>query len=167
MKSRILAAIAVCGLLFSTGCMGTMVKGMKKVHYKMTGVKNAAIQVPGLPDQSIRINNRYNSRVYVFRDSYSGSIEHTEIFDNGGFIGVVGSEGYLCWERRPGHMLLTGTMEGLNTPFVKKAELTLEAGKVYYIRLDMAWGGSLKVVDEERGKKLLEKCDPPELSNPL
>lgn len=132
-----------------------------------------ASQVAFFPDQSKTLTNPDICRIYIFRDSSSYfSAWQSEIYDGEIYIGTLEPYTYLCWEKEPEHTEITAkgpqealmivTLPGLlaaaSSP---KLSFDPEKEKVYYIRYSQSFGKSLKLLDEEKGKKRLQKCKPP------
>lgn len=114
-----------------------------------------------LPDQSVAIENPALARIYVLRPTSFACVIAMRIDDNGKTIGETGPNGYLCWEREPGAIEITGTAE--NTA---RLPITVDQGETYYIGQHIRFGflfarNKLRLMDEEEGKAKLKKCKPP------
>jgi len=155
----ILISITFIALLMSSGC-----QSMTKAT---TGKENYPMQVVPVPNQSVKLSDPKKCRVYLIRKTNVGWGYIVEIFDNDMFIGNIHANAYLCWEREPGKMLLTTETAGIQINFTKqKLPVDVQAGNVYYIEQTMWFGGKLKLLSEEKGRKLLEKCSLASISNP-
>jgi hypothetical protein len=119
-------------------------------------------QMVPLPDQRKRVENPGYARIYVMRAyNFFGSGASCLIKDGDKEIGYPGNNGYLCWEREPGKIIILG--KGANTAVL---DLTAEKNMVYYIQQFMTMGAfsacnSLNLLSEYQGKELLKQCKPP------
>jgi hypothetical protein len=143
--------------LFLSGCQG-----------------KTASQVAFFPDQSKLLTVPNLCRIYVFRDSSSYfSAWQSEIFDGETYIGTIEPYTYLCWEKEPKHTEITvkghqhaayafvtgeGFLAAISSPVLS---FDPEEGKIYYIRYSQSFGKRIKLLDEDKGKKRLQKCKPP------
>ena len=137
----------------------------------------SASQVAPFPDQSRILTTPDLCRIYIFRDSSSYlSAWQSEVFDGETYIGTIEPYIYLCWEKEPKHTEITtkGPQEALTIVTLPgllaaasspKLSFDPEKGKVYYIRYSQSFGKSIKLLDEEKGKKRLLKCKPPTYKN--
>lgn len=112
------------------------------------------------PDQSMNVADTSKARIYLIRPDSGGKMTSTRISDNGVLIGNTGPRSYLCWEREPGTMKVTSVSAGEAT-----TELTVAAGKVYYILqlVDAGWvygKSSVTLVPEQAALPLLKSCKP-------
>lgn len=119
-----------------------------------------------IPDLNKEIEDSEKGRIYVIRPTAFGFGTSMRITDNGRFVGFTGPKGYLCWEREPGEAEIACKAENTS-----KVSLDVNKGKVYYIRQHMQMGllrarNKLEVVNEEKGKELLQKCKPPVVYKP-
>ena len=119
-----------------------------------------------LPDQTKLLEDPSKARIYVVRPTIFGSAIPMKIRDGDKFIGETGPKGYLCWERDPALVEITGKAE--NTA---RLPLTVEKGMVYYIQQRVRMGllfarNKLSLLSEEKGKAALKKCKPPRSGNP-
>ncbi len=97
------------------------------------------------------------ARIYVIRPTLMGLMVRTEIRDGKQTIGFLGAKQYLCWERKPGKVVISGKSE--NESFLS---LDLEKGHVYYIQQRMHFGfitirNKLSLLTEKEGKEYMEK----------
>ena len=102
------------------------------------------------------------ARIYVLRPQLFGGLVAIEISDNNKPIGTTIKHGYLCWERQPGHLTIT-SMVANNS----RLELDVEKGKNYYVHEKILFSDAigrprdeLILLDEEKGKALLNQCEP-------
>jgi len=58
-----------------------------------------------------------------------------KVIDGEQLIGKTGPKSYLCWERNPGAVLITGKAENKST-----VSLNAEAGQAYYIQQHVRMG---------------------------
>ena len=117
-----------------------------------------------LPDLSKRLDDPSKGRIYVLRPA-SGIWETglMNISDEGKFIGQTGPHGFLCWERKPGPIIVMGKAEG-----VSQLPLTVQAGGVYYIFEHLRMGflearNELEFIDESQGREVLKHCHAPKV----
>ena len=82
-----------------------------------------------------------------------------EITDNDKRIGSTIKHGYLCWEREPGHATIKSKVANNSS-----LELEAEKGNSYYIQEKILFSDmigrprdELILIDEERGKRIIEK----------
>ena len=127
------------------------------------GKHNSALQVAPVPNQINKLDDPLKCRIYVIRDTSVGPFYTTDIFDGDTFIGTTLAKTYLCWERKPGESVISGTSGGGGDPsyslgLSKKLEVNLQAGQVIYIRETMWFGGGLKLLSTEKGKNALKHC---------
>ena len=96
--------------------------------------------------------------VYVIRHSGYAFLVTMEIGCDSSHIGSVGAEEYVYTVLDPGkHTFISSTENKC------ELETMLEAGKIYYIKLQVNFGvffpvTKLKLLSEERGKKYLNEC---------
>lgn len=172
---KIVVILYLALLLATSGCAGRMYNKMvHKLSKSRTGAKNAAYQIMPFPDLSEPLSNPEKCRIYLMRDTYAG-LQWYEVYDNGHIVGVVQAYTYLCWERSPGTMTILCKNAQINTPSKTKQTFTVEAGQTYYIKqgigffaeqsMGLLGGVKMKMVDEEKGVKAIEKCTAPEIKN--
>jgi hypothetical protein len=131
--------MAVLLLGFAVGCAST------KQHVKM-------------PNLTVPIEDAGKARIYVIRPVSIGGAISMGVRDGERAIGNTGPTSYLCWEREPGSTTIYSKAENES-----KLDLTVEAGKTYYIlqRVEVGFMQArtrLELIDEQRGKKLLKSC---------
>lgn len=118
----------------------------------------STIQYVRLPDQSKRIENAEQSRIYLvsaWNDPYRVWIE-----DNGRRVGAAGKMGYLCWEREPGRTTITPFQFGAGGP----VHLYARKGEVYYLVVTRGiWAFTLS---ESAGQACLKGRKPPTIVSP-
>jgi len=119
-------------------------------------------QLVPFPDQSVEVENPELGRIYVMRPSSLGGAISMAVEDDQRLIGHTGPDSYLCWEREPGTATITGRAENVAT-----LSIDVTAGSVTYVHQGMRMGmwkarNVLKLLDEEKGKKELAGCDPPD-----
>jgi hypothetical protein len=139
---KVLAVVALGTLVFGAGCASTR-------------------QFVPFPDQGKRVEDPEKGRIYVMRTASLGCAVPMKVHDGDLLIGRTGARGYLCWERPPGVANIRSKAENLST-----LDITVEKGGVYYILQQVAMGmayarNRLILKDEEKGKKLLNRCNPP------
>ena len=121
-------------------------------------------QFVAFPDQTKRVEDPNKARIYVVRPTSLGGAVSMDVRDGGKIIGSTGANGYLCWERNPGAMEITGKAE--NTV---KLPLTVEKGGVYYIQQHVKMGflmarNKLSLLSEAEGKEKVKQCKPPTIA---
>ena len=140
---RILFGLAIVGaLVFGNGCASTR-------------------QFVPLPDQSKRVENPEQSRIYVMRPAVFGGAIQMGVRDGEKLIGSTVGQSFLCWERDPGKTTISSKAE--NTSNV---ELDTQKGSVYYLIQHVCMGifiarNKLELVDQTEGQQTLQKCKPP------
>jgi len=147
MKNVCLYLMAGLTLLIGSGCATTQ-------------------QYAAIPDLNKEIEVPTMGRIYVIRATVFGLGASMRITDNGQFVGDTGPNGYLCWERGAGKAEIACKAENTS-----KVSLDVSPGKIYYIRQHIQMGllqprTKLEVIDEEKGKELLQKCKPPKTYKP-
>ena len=120
-------------------------------------------QFVALPDQTKSIDNHEKARIYVMRPESIGCAVSMEVKDNEQVIGKTGGHGFLCWERQPGKVTISGSAENTST-----VDLEVAKGLSYYIWQEVKMGilmarNKLQILDEPKGKEMLGKCKPPEV----
>jgi hypothetical protein len=115
------------------------------------------------PDQSKRVEDPQKGRIYVIRPSSTARSVSMVVKDGRKTIGCTGPNSFLCWEREPGKTTVTGTAE-----FPSSVDISVENGNVYFVFQHLAMGlmtsgDKLELVSEEKGRKILKKCNPPNL----
>ena len=96
--------------------------------------------------------------VYVLRPSSFGALIRQDINCDNVFVGSTKSRQYVYTVLDSGVHTFTSSSENVAT-----LDVTLEAGKVYYIKQQVKMGvlyaeTGLKLLDENEGKKYSEKC---------
>lgn len=143
MASKIKSAQALAlTLLLFTGCASSQ----QFVHF---------------PKQSKIVEDPGKGRIYVIRPKRTGLGISSDINDDGASIGSTGPRSFICWERKPGDTIISGTVD--NTSEVK---VKVQAGGVNYIIQTLHFGwiittNRLDIVSEDAGKAALKKCKPP------
>ena len=137
-----LAALAALAVL-ATGCASTR-------------------QFAAFPDQSKAIENPSKARIYVVRPTNFGSAVGMKVFDGEKLIGKTGPKGYLCWERAPGNVSITGKSENKST-----VQFSATAGQTYYLQQHVRFGifyarNKMSRLHPGEGKEKLQQCSPPE-----
>lgn len=143
-KPNVVLAVAAMAIL--SGCASTK----QYVHF---------------PDQSVGLENSKMARIYVARPAFIGCAVSMKIMDNETLIGKTGPKGYLCWERAPGKMKVTGIGEKADSETVN-----VEKGYVYYFEQEIRPGlffarNDIDQVSGEEGVRILGKCKPPKIVN--
>ena len=115
------------------------------------------------PDQSVGLEDQAKARIYVARPTSFGGGVKMKVSDGDILIGETGPKGYLCWERNPGEMILTGKAE--NSDIEK---ISIQQGYVYYFEQKVKMGflmarNDIKQVEGEEGRKIVAKCKPPKV----
>jgi len=112
-------------------------------------------------------------RIYVARSGQVwGKVRRVEVRDRGEVIGSIGADGYLCWEREPGHnplqilyhgaLLDDGVVEGL-------ADFRGEPGGVYYYEVHLRETDrkpEIALLSSEEGRRLIELREPAPVRSP-
>ena len=120
------------------------------------------VQFVPFPDQDKTVEDPEKGRVYLMRPASIGGAIPMLVSEGGRQIGETGPKGFLCWKRQPGQTQVLSQAE--NTDAVN---FDVEKGRVYYIfqHVRMGWvkaRNELELLpDEEEGKKVLKKCNPP------
>ena len=123
----------------------------------------ATIQYVPLPDQSQRIENAEQSRIYLVRKrSDQGEFWRENIEDNGQRVGAIREMGYLCWEREPGRTTITPSLLGGSGGSV---DLYVRKGEVYYL-VFCTQGNYIWTISESVGQAYLEARKPPTVTLP-
>ena len=116
------------------------------------------------PTQAKAVEDSAKGRIYVLRPATAlGAGISMAVTDGGTTIGITGPDGFLCWERPPGHTIISSMAE--NTSDVN---LSVTAGQVHYIFQHVRFGhlfarNKMEIVSEEKGRKILKQCKPPKL----
>lgn len=113
------------------------------------------------PDQSKIVEDLAKGRIYVIRPKLTGLGIFSDITDDGKAIGCTSRRGFLCWERPPGNVTITGKTDNTNSITVN-----VQAGEVSYILQTLHFGwvntdNQLDLVTEQEAKEALKKCNPP------
>jgi hypothetical protein len=110
-----------------------------------------------LPDVTRPIDDPGMARIYVFRTYIMGAAVPISVFDGNSEIGVTGPNGYVCWERPPGQVLLQMGAQGYMDQFV----LNAVAGHAYYFEsvMQMVDPPELEQIDDAKGRKDLRSCE--------
>ncbi len=124
-----------------------------------------AAVVPMAPEEQSKMSKAFNApapgmaSVYIYRNSSFGKALTKRVSIDGTAIGETGPWVFFHREVTPGkHVLTTEAEFGENS-----AELTAEAGKIYfyrqYIKMGVFKGGAgIEAVSEEDGKKGVAQC---------
>src|SRR5213594_2924348 len=120
----------------------------------------STIQYVPMPDQTKAVEDSAKGRIYVMRPSSFGAAVGMNVSDGGNPIGSTGPNGYLCWEREPGDVVVSSTSENTS-----RVSLPVRPGSIHYVLQHIRMGifiarTDLEVVNEEQGKKELTKCKP-------
>jgi hypothetical protein len=140
--------LATCtAALFFAGCAGTK-------------------QFVPMPDQTKSVEDPAKGRIYLMRPSSFGAAVGMNVADNGHPIGNTGPQGYLCWEREPGDVIVSSASENTS-----RVSLPVRPGSIHYVLQNIRWGiwvarTDLEVVDEVRGSAELKKCKPAKVVAP-
>lgn len=125
--------------LFSVAFSGCIATGNQKMPY---------------PDQNRQATTPGKARIYVLRPLiWEGGLEW-DVKDNGELIGELGAKRYLCWERQPGPVRIDVLRGYIN----HNESFNAEAGKSYYLLMDMGMIWTLEPISEAKGQELLAKC---------
>jgi len=121
----------------------------------------STIQYVKIPDQNIPIEDTTKCRIYVYRPTTFGYAVQIPITDSNNIVGKTGPNGYLCWERSPGTIIVEGRAE--NTSAVS---INAQNGKAYYVLQDIRMGilsarTDLEIVEPARGKEEIINCSQP------
>src|ERR1700710_3041767 len=71
----------------------------------------SSVQYVHQPDLSKKIEDASKGRIYVMRPSGFGYNVSMNVLDGGNLIGKTGPKGFLCWEREPGDVIISSTLE--------------------------------------------------------
>ena len=120
----------------------------------------STVQYVHMPDLSKKIEDPAKGRIYVMRPSSFGYAVGLNVSDGGNPIGSTGSQGFLCWERDPGDVIVSSTSENTS-----RVSLAVRPGGSYYVLQHLRMGiwiarTELEVVSEEQGQTELKKCKP-------
>ena len=117
-----------------------------------------------VPSQEVEVSSSSVARIYVLREREAKGFYRTaRVEDNGREIGRIGNDGYLCWEREPGRVLLAIEVEpvdGVGKPVEVLADVQCEAGRVHYyaISVDSAWSEPrVQAMDAAAARELLSE----------
>lgn len=115
------------------------------------------------PDQSVDLEDPAKARIYVARPTSFGGAVSMTVSDGDIVIGKTGPKGYLCWERNPGEMTLTGKAENADLE-----KMSIQQGYVYYFEQKVKMGilmarNDIIQVEGEEGRKIVSKCKPPKV----
>ena len=116
------------------------------------------------PDQTKTVEDPTKARIYVMRPSTLARAISMVVRDNEKIIGSTGAQGFLCWEREPGYVVISSKAENTST-----INIPVQAGQVYYIYQRLGMGllearNKMKIVTEDKGRQiLLDECKPPKL----
>jgi hypothetical protein len=118
-----------------------------------------------LPDQNRTVADPFKGRIYVIRMSGTNAVASVDVEDGYQLIGSTRPHGYLCWERRPGQVVVRSSSEGESD-----VSFNLSAGEVCFIFQRVGPGrfraeSSLEIVNAEEGRAALNDCKPPSLHN--
>ena len=142
MKRTMLITILLPILAFFTGC-----------------AKFRCWQTVPFPNQQVKIENPQMARIYLMRDTVLG--DESNIMDGNTYIGRMTAHRYLCWEREPGKAVIK-TMYGATKKKTPTLELSVEAGKTYYIHEHSFFPlVKLELISETEGMQRLARCYPP------
>jgi len=117
-EASVTLLVTALALMFGAGCASTK-------------------QSVPLPDLSKAIENPAKARIYVFRPFATDGSTRYEIMDRSIKIGEPGANGFVCWERDPGPMVLFFKAPPHR---VSQLALNVKAGQTYYIKLKWGWG---------------------------
>ncbi len=117
------------------------------------------------PDQSVGLEDPAKARIYVARPTVFGGAISMKVSDGDILIGKTGPKGYLCWERNPGEMILTGKAE--NSDIEK---ISIQQGYVYYFEQKVRMGilmarNDIQQVEGDKGREIVSKCKPPKVQS--
>ena len=87
--------------------------------------------------------NGYAQVVFYRYKQFAGSADETTLVDNGNRIGTIVNGGFLVYRTDPGSHTLHTDTAGID----KAAQITMEAGKTYYLRADFqpSWIGFWRI----------------------
>jgi len=120
-------------------------------------------QLAPFPDQSKTVQDPSKGRIYVLRvQKVLGSAVAVPILDSRKQIGTLGPGSYFCWEREPGDVTVSSDASREMGGGIWNLDLTVEAGSVHYILQSFGFANVLRLLDEEKGKRLLRHCKPPQ-----
>jgi len=133
------------------------------VLFSMVGCASTQQHVR-LPDQSKRVENPEQCRIYILRPAIVGAAIPMSVRNGDKFIGSTGPKSFLCWEREPGKTTISSKAENTST-----VDLDAQKGSVYYLVQHIRMGffiarNKLELVDETKGQEILKKCKPPQVT---
>jgi Domain of unknown function (DUF4410) len=137
----------VVALSFVAGCVGNSVDTRQSVRF---------------PSQKMRVEDPAKARIVVMRGE-DGLKWNSLVKDGPKRIGSIYEEGYLCWEREPGPLMLSAYMDDRGDTL----KMQVESGRVYYVkhRVIRHWvqpvSPKLQLLSEKQGRALRKKCEPP------
>lgn len=140
MRSTTLALPALL-LLLTTGCAAT-------------------VQYVPQPDLHVAVEDAEKARIYVMRTTAFGFAVPMGVSDGDRKVGQTGPRGYICWEREPGHVEVTGRSENKST-----VEFEAKAGKSYYLLQQVHMGilfarNKMEKLRRSEGQERLAGCSP-------
>src|ERR1041385_7651442 len=121
---------------------------------------SSSVQYVHMPDLSKKIDDPTKGRIYVMRPSSLGYAVGMNVSDGGNPIGSTGAQGFLCWERDPGDVVVSSTSENTS-----RVSLDVRPGNIHYIVQHIRMGiwvarTDMEVVSDEQGRNELKKCKP-------
>lgn len=139
--NRILSLASCVAALFLVGCA-------------------SSVQYVRMPDLSKKIEDPTKGRIYVIRPTTFGGAVGMNVSDGGNPIGSTGPEGFLCWERDPGDVVVSSTSENTS-----RVSLAVRPGGSYYVLQHIRMGiwlarTELEVINEEQGELEVKRCKP-------
>ena len=127
------------------------------------------VQYVPFPDQSVRVQDPTQARVYVLRPAMVlGGALSIAVRDGNREIGCLGGGSFLCWERDPG-VILVRVKEDASfgekvSGRVGHLRFTVEPGEAYYVVQHVPFRSiGLDLVSEKRGKRVKWRCRAPTL----
>lgn len=147
MKPIFRTVLLLCPILLFSGCAGTGVATRQSVRF---------------PNQSASVENPEHCRIVLIRPAGDGPFTLL-VREGRKRIGSVKEGAYLCWERPPGEIELTGQWD----KHFDSTRINAEKNTVHYVQLRLVpqmFGSAqpkLSVIDDAQAKKVLRNCKPP------
>ena len=115
------------------------------------------------PRMDVEVSSPEVARIYVLRlQQMRGAVRGVRIVENGDVVGRIGSDSFLCWERKPGSSVLEVFYEGpiLDGESQTVVDVTCDAGQVFYlgITIDAAWNKPVaRMLTKAEARSLLDQ----------
>jgi hypothetical protein len=111
--------------------------------------------------------------IYIYRPKrMKGMVNYWILFSNGDLLGTMKNNTYIKTQVPAGNWELSEQLHSYDMSIEAEADLrknskeiystTVEAGKTYYLRLDIGWGIKFTPVDQATAEKEMSKCHLPD-----